>query len=393
MKMPVKKKSKNLGNSGSISRKRNVSASKSLKLSSQPANDPLEDVRIQQQAILNNIPDIAWLKDQKSRFIAVNKPFVDACGVDEKDLIGKTDLDIWPRELAEKYRADDLKVIKSMKKLRVEEALVDARGKKIWIETIKAPILNQSGKVIGTTGIARDITERKKANEALKESQEQLRTLSAHLHDLREEERSRLSREINEELGQILSILKFDLDWVEKNLTGNHKSVQDKIESMSKLIGAVIEWVRRISQELRPSLLDTLGLIPAMEWELNEFQKRTGIKYKLTASDTEIELDEHILTGLFRILQEVLSNVFMHSHAKTVNVSLNSKTNWLILRVRDNGVGIPDRKIIDKRSVGLFSIQERVRFLNGKINIIGKKNMGTIVTVELPYKWDGIKND
>lgn len=391
--MPVKKKSKNLGNSGSISRKRNVSASKSLKLSSQPANDPLEDVRIQQQAILNNIPDIAWLKDQKSRFIAVNKPFADACGVDEKDLIGKTDLDIWPRELAEKYRADDLKVIKSMKRLRVEEALVDARGKKIWIETIKAPILNQSGKVIGTTGIARDITERKKANEALKESQEQLRTLSAHLHDLREEERSRLSREINEELGQILSILKFDLDWVEKNLTGNHKSVQDKIESMSKLIGAVIEWVRRISQELRPSLLDTLGLIPAMEWELNEFQKRTGIKYKLTASDTEIELDEHILTGLFRILQEVLSNVFMHSHAKTVNVSLNSKTNWLILRVRDNGVGIPDRKIIDKRSVGLFSIQERVRFLNGKINIIGKKNMGTIVTVELPYKWNGIKND
>ena len=391
--MPVKKKSKNLGNSGSISRKRNISASKSLKLSSQPANDPLEDVRIQQQAILNNIPDIAWLKDQKSRFIAVNKPFADACGVDEKDIIGKTDLDIWPRELAEKYRADDLKVIKSMKRLRVEEALVDARGKKIWIETIKAPILNQLGKVIGTTGIARDITERKKANEALKESQEQLRTLSAHLHDLREEERSRLSREINEELGQILSILKFDLDWVEKNLTGNHKSVQDKIESMSKLIGAVIEWVRRISQELRPSLLDTLGLIPAMEWELNEFQKRTGIKYQLTASDTEIKLDEHILTGLFRILQEVLSNVFMHSHAKTVNVSLNSKTNWLILRVRDNGVGIPDRKIIDKRSVGLFSIQERVRFLNGKINIIGKKNMGTIVTVELPYKWNGIKND
>ena len=391
--MPVKKKSENLGNSGSISRKRNVSVSKSLKLSSQSANDPLEDVRIQQQAILNIIPDIAWLKDQKSRFIAVNKPFADACGVDEKDIIGKTDLDIWPRELAEKYRADDLKVIKSMKKLRVEETLIDARGKKIWIETIKAPILNQSGKVIGTTGIARDITERKKANEALKESQEQLRTLSAHLHDLREEERSRLSREINEELGQILSILKFDLDWVEKNLTGNHKSVQDKIESMSKLIGAVIEWVRRISQELRPSLLDTLGLIPAMEWELSEFQKRTGIKYQLTASDTEIELDEHILTGLFRILQEVLSNVFMHSHAKTVNVSLNSKTNWLILRVRDNGVGIPDRKIIDKRSVGLFSIQERIRFLNGKINIIGKKNMGTIVTVELPYKWDGIKND
>jgi len=391
--MPAKKQSKTFSTNGSNSPRPKASSSKILKRYSQMADDSLEDIRMQQQAILNNIPDIAWLKDEKSQFIAVNKSFVKACGVTEKKLIGRTDLDIWPRKLAEKYRADDLKVIKSLKRLRIEETLVDAQGKKIWIETIKAPILNQAGKVIGTTGIARNITERKKANEALQESQEQLRTLSAHLHELREEERSRLSREINEELGQILSILKFDLDWVEKNLTGNDNSVQDKIKSMSKLIGAVIEWVRRISQELRPSLLDTLGLIPAMEWELNEFQKRTGINFKLTASHTDIELDEQILTGLFRILQEVLSNVFMHSHAKTVNVSLNSKTNWLILRVRDNGVGIPDRKIIDKRSVGLFSIQERVRFLNGKINIIGKKNMGTIVTVELPYKWDGIKDD
>ena len=389
--MAVKNKSKDLSHSGSISRKKKVNPSKSLKFHSHPANDLLEDVRIQQQAILNNIPDIAWLKDEKSRFIAVNKPFVKACGVDEEDLIGKTDLDIWPNELAKKYRADDLKVVKTKKRLRVEEALVDFQGNLTWIETIKAPILNQAGRVIGTTGIARDVTERKKANEALKESQQQLRTLSAHLHDLREEERSRLSREINEELGQILSILKFDLDWVEKNLTGNDKSVQDKLESMSKLIGAVIEWVRRISQELRPSLLDTLGLIPAMEWELSEFKKRTGINYELVASETGIELDEHIITGLFRILQDVLSNVFMHSQAKSVNVSLNRKSNWLILRVRDNGVGIPDRKIIDKRSVGLFSIQERVRFLNGKINIIAKKDMGTIVTVELPYKWDGTK--
>jgi len=388
--MPAENKSKGPHNTDFVFRKQNTGAYRNLKSDPQPADDTLEDIRMQQLAILNNIPDIAWLKDEKSQFIAVNKPFADACGVDEKNLIGKTDLDIWPRELAEKYRADDLKVIKSMKRLRVEEALIDSQGKKTWIETIKAPILNQAGKVIGTTGIARDITERKNANEALKKSEEQLRHLSAHLHTLREEERSRLSREINEELGQILSILKFDLDWIADKLTGNHRSVQDKVQSMSKLIGAVIEWVRRISQELRPSLLDTLGLIPAMEWELNEFHKRTGIKFELTANEPEIEFDENLSTALFRILQEVLSNIFLHSQAKSIHVSLNIKKNWLILRVKDNGVGIPSRKIIDKRSVGLFSIQERVRFLNGKINIIGKENIGTIVTVELPYKWDGI---
>ena len=391
--MPAKKQLKNLSTNVSQSPKPTTSSVKIIERNTQTAGGSLEDVRSQQQAILDNIPDIAWLKDDQSRFMAVNKPFVDACGVDEENLIGMTDLDIWPQELAEKYRADDAKVIRSMKQLRVEETLVDFQGNLTWIETIKAPILNQAGKVIGTTGIARDITERKKANEALKESQEQLRTLSAHLHDLQEEERSRLSREINEELGQILSILKFDLDWVEKNLARNDKAVQEKIQSMSKLIAAVIEWVRRISQELRPSMLDTLGLIPAMEWELNEFQKRTSISCKLDVNGTEVELDEQIATGLFRILQEVLSNVFMHSQAKCVNVSLNMKKSWLILSVRDNGVGIPDRKIIDKRSIGLFSIQERVRFLNGKIQIIGKKNLGTIVTVELPYKWDGIKHD
>jgi len=391
--MPAKKQLKNLSTNVSQSPKPTTSSVKIIERNTQTAGGSLEDVRSQQQAILDNIPDIAWLKDDQSRFMAVNKPFVDACGVDEENLIGMTDLDIWPQELAEKYRADDAKVIRSMKQLRVEETLVDFQGNLTWIETIKAPILNQAGKVIGTTGIARNITERKKADEELKESQEQLRTLSAHLHDLQEEERSRLSREINEELGQILSILKFDLDWVEKNLARNDKAVQEKIQSMSKLIAAVIEWVRRISQELRPSMLDTLGLIPAMEWELNEFQKRTSISCKLDVNGTEVELDEQIATGLFRILQEVLSNVFMHSQAKCVNVSLNMKKSWLILSVRDNGVGIPDRKIIDKRSIGLFSIQERVRFLNGKIQIIGKKNLGTIVTVELPYKWDGIKHD
>ena len=117
------------------------------------------------------------------------------------------------------------------------------------------------------------------------------------------------------------------------------------------------------------------------------------IKSELEVNGSEVALDEQITTGLFRILQEVLSNVFLHSQAKSVNVSLNMKKSWLILNVKDNGVGIPDRKIIDKRSVGLFSIQERVRILNGKIKIIGKKNLGTMVTVELPYKWDGNQHD
>jgi len=125
------------------------------------AQQHAEQIRRQQEAILQNIPDIAWLKDRDSRFIAVNEPFGRACGVDPKDLVGKTDYDIWPRELAEKYRSDDMEVMRTGRRKRVEEPLADKQGKMVWIETIKTPIFDENGQVIGTTGIARDITQRR----------------------------------------------------------------------------------------------------------------------------------------------------------------------------------------------------------------------------------------
>ena len=168
----------------------------------------------------------------------------------------------------------------------------------------------------------RDITERKKAEEQLKGSTEQLRALSAHLQSVREEERTLISREIHDELGQELTGLKMDLSWLVKRLSKNQKSLISKTESMLKLVDSTIQTVRRISSELRPGVLDDLGLIAAIEWQAQDFENRTGITCDFSSSVEEIGLDRDRSTAVFRIFQETLTNVSRHAKATRVKISL-----------------------------------------------------------------------
>jgi len=243
---------------------------------------------------------------------------------------------------------------------------------------------NEEGMVQGVFANARDITERKKMEEELRSSKKLLETLNQHLNDIRENERALISREIHDELGQSLTALKLDLNQFLKYVNKNPEAVM-KLVSMNKLILGTIKNVQRISSDLRPGILDDLGLVPAIEWYCDEFEKRTGIicTHKLENIDYRESMINIIF---FRILQESLTNVIRHSKASSVYVNLRQTQKGAILTIKDNGIGIPEEKIESHKSLGLIIMRERVRLLNGKLDITSKEGKGTMLTIFIPSK-------
>jgi PAS domain S-box-containing protein len=238
-----------------------------------------------------------------------------------------------------------------------------------------------------------DITERKRAEEELEQSREQLRDLSAHIESARETERTSIAREVHDELGQALTALKMDLSWLNKKLPREQEAQIKKIREMSELIGKTIQTVKRISTELRPGVLDDLGLMAAVEWQMQEFQERTQIKCEFTAKDEDINVDRDLATGIFRIFQEALTNVARHANATKVKVSLNETDGQLVLQVSDNGKGITTKQIAHPKSFGLIGMRERARSWNGSVKIEGILGKGTIVTVSIPLNQKEERDD
>ncbi|HLX11560.1 MAG TPA: response regulator [Bacteroidota bacterium] len=224
--------------------------------------------------------------------------------------------------------------------------------------------------------------------EELKNSNRQLRALSVHLQSVREDERTQIAREVHDELGQTLTGLRLDIAWLEKKIVGanffNKEFMVEQIQSMSKLIDGAIQNVRKIATELRPRVLDDLGLIPTLEWQTSEFRQRTGIECIFRSNVDEISLDSDRATALFRILQESLTNVARHSNAKRVSVSLQHRRDSVILEIMDNGVGIQNTNPATVTSLGLLGMRERAEAFGGSFSVTGIAGKGTTVTVKLP---------
>jgi len=226
--------------------------------------------------------------------------------------------------------------------------------------------------------------ERKRAEEEIKSSREQLRNLAAHLQSVREEERKLIAREIHDELGQSLTALKMDLYWLDKRMPIDQRPLLKKTKSMSRLIDKTIRRIKKISAELRPGLLDYLGLPAAIEWEGKELQNRTEIKCEVNIDSEDIILEQDHSTAFFRIFQEVLTNAARHAKATRIKVSLKEKAGKLELRVRDNGKGITEKQISDPKSFGLIGMRERAQFLGGEVKIRGVQDKGTTIIATIP---------
>jgi PAS domain S-box-containing protein len=238
--------------------------------------------------------------------------------------------------------------------------------------------------------IARDITERKLAEKRLNVTSQRLRNLASRLQTIREEERTVIAREIHDELGQSLTVLKIQTALLLNKLKSIKPDLKDKSDSIIDLIDQTVESVQKISAKLRPGILDELGLVPAIEWQSQEFHNRTGILCECTLPKREILISDEKATAIFRIFQEALTNIARHSGAKRVSVIFKQINHTLLLEITDNGRGITLGQRNDSNSLGLLGMKERALVFGGQVKIHGVNGKGTNVKVQMPLDIDNI---
>ena len=217
-------------------------------------------------------------------------------------------------------------------------------------------------------------------------SREQLRNFAHRLQNIREEEKERIARAVHDELGQELTAIQLELNFLEEEIVAGEqkKQIQESLEAMSQLIGNTVSSVQRIATELRPQILDVFGLGEALLWQTQDYQKRSSIQFDSSGIDNEMQLDRDRSITLFRVFQETLTNIFRHAKASEVAIQLFKENNIAVLKVLDNGVGIPTEKIKDPKSLGLLGIRERLLAWNGNVDFESQPGKGTSVTVQLP---------
>jgi PAS domain S-box-containing protein len=259
-------------------------------------------------------------------------------------------------------------------------------GSAMWVEGDYLGFRDDEGRLLGHLGFQRDVTDRTLAARELEDSRQELRALAARLQTAREEERSRIAREIHDELGQALTALKLDLAWLEQRLPSNTAELLRPSETpLTGRVDAMLDQVRRIATELRPSILDQLGLEAAIEWLVREWGRRTKVVVDLRTAELP-GLPDQTASHAFRIIQEALTNITRHANAQRVEVVVRRDPVTLTIEVRDDGVGFVPQSLSGVRSLGIVGMRERAVACGGTLRIRGEPGKGTAIVVEIPLE-------
>ncbi len=347
------------------------------------ASRRLEELEALESSILDAIPQaVVGLHERRINF--ANHAVKVIFGWHREELIGKSIRMIYRNEEESDKIADVFySTLENQRTYETEFACVRKDGQEICCR-MKASRIGENLREKRIVVTYEDITAEKKAQADLERSREELRNLSIHLQSVREEESTRVARKIHDELGQSLTALQMDISWLENHLQAGSKDIHKKTQSMLELVDSTIESVHNITTELRPSLLDDLGLPTAIEWQAADFQKRSGIRCQVHIHCSDQAIDKELATTIFRIFQETLTNIARHAKATQCRVKLTETETDLCLEVTDNGVGITPWQIDDPRSFGMIGMRERAHLWGGTVHVRNTKPSGTKVRVLIP---------
>lgn len=336
----------------------------------------------QSESIINSLPGIFYLYDREGKFVRWNKNFERVSGYSEEEISKMHPLDF--------FRGNDRNMLEEKIKTVFTTGHADVQAHFYTKNNERIPYYfnGRSANFNGVDyliGMGIDITDRVRVEDEMRARTMEIQKLTAHLEHVREEERTRIAREIHDELGQQLTGLKMDASWIHKKIPSEENlSLHERISTMISLIDETVRTVRRISSELRPGILDDLGLIPALEWACQEFEKRTGIKTECHFDQNELNIERSLSTNIFRVHQEALTNVARHGQATLVHTSLTKEDGYVILSIKDNGVGFDMEEAKAKNSLGLIGMRERAILFHGDLKIQSEKRRGTIITLKVP---------
>lgn len=333
-------------------------------------------------SFMRHTPGTAVMRDFKGRYLFANEAWERIQNRTRRDWEGKSIAEVWPSHIAARFYEGDFQVIAQGKTVQTVEEIPQEDGIHNWLVT-KFPIQDQNGRptLIGEVGF--DITLRRRAEEALRESEQRLRFLTSQLLSAQEQERKRISMELHDELGQSLAVLKLQIRDIERGLRDDQQDLREACLELLLYLDGVIDDVRRLSRDLSPAILEDLGLQSALKYLINEFSKHYKVSQSFEVKDLDQRFPAEAQIMIYRIFQECLTNIAKHAGATEVSIAIKERDDLISLMIEDNGAGFDPAPVLTRRAegrgLGLAALNERARMLGGTLEIQSRPGDGTKV--------------